>query len=88
MIDVPISRSIYLCHFLRAIDEDFIQKFFGQAGKIRQIHFGEFKNKACNKRKRRTIYYAIIVFKLKETVDQILSDTKFMQNIVNKTTRK
>ena len=63
LIDIPEDRSIYLCHFLREIDETFVQKFFGQVGKIKQIHFGVYKNKACNKRKKRSIFFAIIVFK-------------------------
>jgi hypothetical protein len=40
-----------------------IQKYFGLAGKIKQIHIGEFKNKANNKRKRRVLYFAIVVYK-------------------------
>ena len=63
LLDVPLDRSLYLCHFLRPIEDEFVQKFFGSIGKIKQIYLGEYKNKACNKRKRRTIYYAIIVFK-------------------------
>ena len=88
MIDIPQERSIYLCHFLREIDETFVQKFFGQVGKIKQIHFGVYKNKACNKRKKRTIYFAIIVFKKAADCDAILKDPKLMQKIVNKTTKK
>jgi hypothetical protein len=48
---------------VRAIEETFIQKYFGLIGKIKQIHIGEYKNKANNKRKRRTVYFAIIVYK-------------------------
>ena len=83
-----MDRSIYLCHFLRAIDETFVQKFFGQIGKIKQIHFGVYKNKACNKRKKRTIYFAIIVFKHVEDCQKCLDDPKYLQKIVNKTTKK
>jgi len=35
MLEVPQDRSVYLCHFLRPIEEDFINKFFAQAGKIK-----------------------------------------------------
>lgn len=88
LVDIPASRSIYLCHFARPIEEEFIQKFFGQVGKIQQMWLGVFKNKGCNKRKRRTIYYGIITFKKQADCDRVLADTKLMQTIVNKTTRK
>ena len=35
LIDIPKSKSIYLCHFARDIEEDFILKFFGELGKIK-----------------------------------------------------
>ena len=88
LLDIPADRSIYLCHFLREIDETFVQKFFGQVGKIRQIHFGVYKNKACNKRSKRTIYFAIIVFKKPSDCEAILANPKLIQKIVNKTTKK
>ena len=47
-----------------------------------------YKNKACNKRKRRAVYFAIILFKKAEDCNKILSDPKFLQKIVNKTTKK
>ena len=49
---------------------------------------GEYKNKACNKRKRRTIYYAIVVFKQAADCHRILQDSKLVQSIVNKMTKK
>ena len=88
LVDVPAERSVYLCHFLRPIEEEFIQKYFGKVGKIKQIMIGEYKNKACNKRKRRTIYYAIVVFKLASDCQRILSDSKLVQSIVNSVTKK
>ena len=76
--EIPSSRSLYVCHFLRPIEETFIQKFFGQVGKISAIHIGTYKNKACNKRKRRTIYYAIIVFKKASDMRKVVEDQKFL----------
>ena len=35
LIDVPNKKSIYITHFLKPIDEKFLLKFFGQAGKIK-----------------------------------------------------
>lgn len=67
---------MYICHFIRPLEEEFIQKFFGQVGKIKEIQIGEYKNKACNKRKRRTIYFAIVVFKKASDADRILVDTE------------
>ena len=40
LIDIPANKSIYITHFLRPIEENFLLKFFGQVGKIKQIHFG------------------------------------------------
>ena len=57
-------------------------------GKIKEIHFGEYKNKACNKRKRRSIYFAIIVFKKAADAELVTRDSKLLQNIVNKTMKK
>ena len=72
MIDIPLGQSIYVCHFVKPIEETFLKKIYGQVGRIREIHFGEYKNKACNKRKRRTIYFAIIVYKYKDDCQKIL----------------
>lgn len=88
LIDIPQDKAVYLCHFLRPIEEDFVNKFFGKVGKISQIFIGEYKNKACNKRKRRTIYYAIIIFKRASDAQSVLSDSKVMQTVVNSITRK
>ena len=63
LVDLPVERTLYVCHFVRPIDENTIQKYFGLVGKIKQIHIGEYKNKANNKRKRRVLYFAIIVYK-------------------------
>ena len=29
IVDVPDEKAIYLCHFLRPIEEEFVQKYFG-----------------------------------------------------------
>ena len=82
---------MYICHFIRPLEEEFIQKFFGQVGKIKEIQIGEYKNKACNKRKRRTIYFAIVIFKKASDAAKILVDVegqKKMQQVVNKTVKK
>ena len=60
---LPSERTIQVCHFVKPIDENTIQKYFGLAGKIKQIQIGEYKNKANNKRKRRTVYFALVVYK-------------------------
>ena len=66
LLDLPEDRTIYVCHFLREISEDFIQKYFGLVGKLKQIHLGSFRNKANKKSKRRTVYFALVVFKSPE----------------------
>jgi RNA recognition motif-containing protein len=78
LVELPSDRTIYVCHFLRPIQEDFIKKYFGLAGKIKQIHLGEYKNKANNKRKRRTVYFAIVVYKHAEDCRMILTEPKFL----------
>jgi hypothetical protein len=49
---------------------------------------GEYKNKANNKRKRRTVYFALVVYKNAEDVNLVLNDPKFLQAKVNKLMRK
>jgi len=51
---------------------------------------GKYKNKSNNGRKgkRKTIYFAIIVFKNKEDVERIFDNPKLMQSVVNKISGK
>ena len=58
------------------------------AGKIKQIQIGEYKNKANNKRQRRTVYFALVVYKNAEDCRMILNEPKFLQGKVNKLMRK
>ncbi|CDW80894.1 UNKNOWN [Stylonychia lemnae] len=88
IVTLPQDRTIYVCHFLRAIEESFIQKFFGLAGKIKQINIGEYKNKANNKRKRRTVYFALVTYKNTEDCNHVLDEPKFLQAKVNLLTKK
>ena len=85
---MPSDRTIQICHFLRAIDENTVQKYFGLGGKIKQVQIGEYKNKANNKRKRRTVYFALVVYKTAEDCRMVLSEPKFLQSKVNKLMRK
>lgn len=77
-----------MCHFLRPIEESFIQKYFGLVGKLSQVHIGEYKNKANNKRKRRTVYFAIVVYKRAEDCQLVLREPRFLQAKVNQVTKK
>jgi hypothetical protein len=63
---LPEDRTLHICHFLRPIEETTIQKYFGGAGKIQQVQIGEFRNKANKKQKRRTLYFALVVYKRAE----------------------
>ena len=58
------------------------------AGKIKQIHIGEFKNKANKKNKRRVLYFAIITYKSADDCKLILNEPKFLQSKVNKLCKK
>ena len=68
--------------------EETLQKLFGIVGKLKQIHIGEYKNKANNKRKRRTVYFAIVVYKNVEDCKMVLNEPKFLQSKVNKVMKK
>lgn len=72
LIDLPKERTIQICHFNKPIDENTVQKFFGLAGKIKQIQIGDYKNKGNNKRKRRTVYFALVVYKSADDCKAIL----------------
>ena len=88
IVSLPADRTIQICHFVRQIDENTIQKFFGLVGKIKQIQIGEYKNKGNNKRQRRTVYFATVVFKSAEDVNMLMNDPKYLQGKVNKLMRK
>ena len=34
MVQLKEDRTLYVCHFLRPIQEEFVQRYFGLAGKI------------------------------------------------------
>ena len=74
LVDIDQSKAVYICHFDREIDTDFIKKFFGRVGKIKQINLGSYRNKANNgrKNKRRTIYFAIVVYKHEKDARNLL----------------
>jgi hypothetical protein len=78
IVSLPKERTIQICHFVRPIDENTIQKFFGLVGKIKQIQIGEYKNKGNNKRQRRTVYFATVVFKSAEDVNMLMNDPKYL----------
>lgn len=88
LADLPADRTIQVCHFLKPIEEATVHKFFGLAGKIKQVHLGEYKNKANNKRKRRTVYFALVAYKAAEDCRRVLGDPKVLQALVNKVMRK
>ena len=81
--ELPVERTLYLCHFIRPIEEEFVQKFLRPMGKIEQTVLGVFKNKACNKRKRRSCFYAAVVYKKQSDLQRLLSDSKVLQGVVN-----
>ena len=83
----PESRSLYVVHFLQPIEESFLLKTFGYAGKIKKTIIGMFKPKT-KKKQRRTLYFAIVVFKTEESCDKILDDSKFLQGKINRHARR
>lgn len=83
----PEAKSLYVVHFLQPIEESFLLKTFGHAGRIKKTIIGMFKPKS-KKKQRRTLYFAIVVFKSEESVDKLINDSKFLQGKVNRLARK
>ena len=46
-----------------------------------------FKPKS-KKKQRRTLYFAIVVFKSEDSVDRLINDTKFLQGKINRLAKK
>ena len=62
-------------------------KTFSHAGKIKKTIIGEFKPKASRRAHKRTIYFALVVYKKEESA-ALLGDSKFLQTKVNTMARK
>ena len=88
LVTLPEDRTIQVCHFVKPIEEGTVHKLFGLAGKIKSMQIGQYKNKANNKRKRRTVYFALVVYKSAEDTKAIIGDPKVLQAKVNKLMRK
>ena len=82
---LPEARSLYMCHFVQPIKEDFIMKYFNKT-QIKKVEIGQYRNKSTNARKgkRRTIYFAIIVFRNEDYMQSLLSTPQALQDRVNK----
>lgn len=73
----PADRTMYVVHFLQPIEEHFILKNFSHAGKIKKTIIGEFKPKVSRRAHKKTMYFALIVFKKAESL-ALLSESKFL----------
>ena len=49
---------------------------------------GKFKPRANKKKSKRTVYFGLVVFKDPKSVENILSDSTFLQAKINKLARK
>ena len=49
---------------------------------------GKFKPRASKKKNKRTVHFALVVFKSAESVEKLLADSKFLQSKVNKAAAK
>lgn len=80
----PPERTLYVVHFLQPIEENFLLRTFSIAGKIKKTIIGQFQPKRASRRahKRRTLYYALVVFKTAESLE-LLSNSKFLQKRIN-----
>jgi len=81
---------LYVVHFDQEIKESFLTKTFQYVGEISQTHIGHFKPKASKKKQKRTLYFAIIVFKRAECLEKLLSQdgARYLQGKVNKVAAK
>ena len=52
-------------------------KTFGHAGKIKKTIIGEFKPKVSRRAHKKTMYFALVVFKKAEAA-ALLSDSKYL----------
>ena len=62
-------------------------KTFSHAGKVKKTIIGMYKPRS-KKKQRRTLYFAIVVFKSQESVDKLLADSKYLQGKVNRHAKK
>ena len=65
-------------------------KTFQYVGQIAKTHIGLFKPKASKKKQKRTLYFAIIVFKKSEALEKLLGaeGARYLQGKVNKAATK
>ena len=49
-----------------------IKKYIGVCGSIESIKLGDYFNRTSNKKKRRTIYFALVTFKTQESLEKAL----------------
>jgi hypothetical protein len=80
----PSEKTIYVVHFDQPIEESFLSKTFSMAGPIRKIHLGKFRPRASKRKNKRTIHFALIVYKEKNSCQRVLEDSKFLQGRINK----
>ena len=65
------------------IEEEFLMKTFSHAGKIKKTIIGSYKPKVSRRAHKRTIYFALVVFKEAASADKVVNDSKFLQNKIN-----
>eukprot|EP01022_Parablepharisma_sp_SALTPOND_P025827 TRINITY_DN609_c0_g1_i1.p8 TRINITY_DN609_c0_g1~~TRINITY_DN609_c0_g1_i1.p8 ORF type:complete len:381 (-),score=54.01 TRINITY_DN609_c0_g1_i1:11519-12661(-) len=83
LIEVPEKRTIYTIRFDQPFTSEYVKKYFGLAGKIQTAHMGEYKHRSNNKKKRRQLWFAIIVYKRSADWEKAM-DSKWLQGQINK----
>jgi len=66
------ERTLYVCNFTSTFDVGVIKKYIGICGSIETIKLGDYFNRTSNKKKRWTIYFALVTFKNKESLEKAL----------------
>ncbi|MDR3582656.1 MAG: hypothetical protein P4L67_05260 [Candidatus Pacebacteria bacterium] len=83
LIEIPEKRTLYAVRFDQPFTGDYVKKYFGLAGKVQTAHMGEYKHRSNNKKRRRQLWFAIVVYKKAEDFEKAM-DGHWLQKEVNK----
>jgi hypothetical protein len=83
LVTVDPTRSVYICSFTQELEEGFVKKYMGLAGHIQSVYIGIYKHRKGNKKKRRTIFYAIVTYKTEQGLQNCLNSDSIQHKIDN-----
>eukprot|EP00826_Nyctotherus_ovalis_P040347 TRINITY_DN3973_c0_g1_i1.p2 TRINITY_DN3973_c0_g1~~TRINITY_DN3973_c0_g1_i1.p2 ORF type:complete len:248 (+),score=81.23 TRINITY_DN3973_c0_g1_i1:75-818(+) len=83
LIEVPERQALYAVRFDQPFTAEYVKKHFGIAGKVKTAHMGEYKNRSNNKKKRRQLWFAIVIYKHTEDWEKAM-DSRWLQGEIYK----